>query len=192
MTLSAFAEHRAYLHADTGETLLLRLPVPVGHGLQLGDDVAVTSTFLGALAGRLEHGAPGLSVPLGGIAKLHFGAFGGSIPGLVQASAFEGESVSVTDSWLGHAGRTPRRATWAATSHFLRSAPALSPGPRCRPRGRVRQLADQRGGREGAVQALAVQRARGGRSGDGQRGACAPVAAKPRPSACPWTRRPLW
>ena len=55
-----------------------------------------------ALAGRLEHGAPGLSV---------FGAFGGSIPGLVQqsagtldlysmqirASAFEGESVSVTD-----------------------------------------------------------------------------------------------
>ena len=54
------------------------------------------------LAGRLEHGA---------IAKLHFGAFGGSIPGLVQqsagtldlysmqirASAFEGESVSVTD-----------------------------------------------------------------------------------------------
>ena len=48
------------------------------------------------------------SVPPGGIAKLHFGAFGGSIPGLVQqsagtldlysmqirASAFEGESVS--------------------------------------------------------------------------------------------------
>ena len=50
-------------------------------------------------------------VPPGGIAKLHFGAFGGSIPGLAQqsagtldlysmqirASAFEGESVSVTD-----------------------------------------------------------------------------------------------
>ena len=30
-------EHRAHLHADAGETLLLRLPVPVGHGLQLGD-----------------------------------------------------------------------------------------------------------------------------------------------------------
>ena len=47
------------------------------------------------------------SAPPGGIAKLHFGAFGGSIPGLVQqsalysmqirASAFEGELVSVTD-----------------------------------------------------------------------------------------------
>ena len=37
MTLSAFAcEHRAHLHADAGETLL-RLPVPAGHGLQLGD-----------------------------------------------------------------------------------------------------------------------------------------------------------
>ena len=30
-------EHRAHLHADAGETLLLRLPVPAGHGLQLGD-----------------------------------------------------------------------------------------------------------------------------------------------------------
>ena len=50
-------------------------------------------------------------VPPGGIAKLHFGAFGGSLPGLVQqsagtldlysmqirASAFEKNSVSVTD-----------------------------------------------------------------------------------------------
>ena len=50
-------------------------------------------------------------MPPGGVTKLHFGAFGGSIPGLVQqsagtldlysmqirASAFEGESVSVTD-----------------------------------------------------------------------------------------------
>ena len=68
------------------------------------DYVGVTGTFLGT---------PSLdfSVPPGGIAKLHFGAFGGSIPGLVQqsagtldlysmqirASAFEGESVSVTD-----------------------------------------------------------------------------------------------
>ena len=30
-------EHRAHLHADAGETLLLRLPAPAGHGLQLGD-----------------------------------------------------------------------------------------------------------------------------------------------------------
>ena len=30
-------EHCAHLHADAGETPLLRLPVPAGHGLQLGD-----------------------------------------------------------------------------------------------------------------------------------------------------------
>ena len=28
-------EHRTHLHPDAGETLLLRLPVPAGHGLQL-------------------------------------------------------------------------------------------------------------------------------------------------------------
>ena len=98
-----------HLHADAGETLLLRLPVPTGHGLQLGDVRQRGRQRLRGrhwhlprhgLAGRLEHGAPG------GIAKLHFRAFGGSIPGLVQqsagtldlysmqirASAFEGES----------------------------------------------------------------------------------------------------
>ena len=37
MTLSAFAWNIVRLHADAGETLLLRLPVPAGHGLQLGD-----------------------------------------------------------------------------------------------------------------------------------------------------------
>ena len=73
------------------------------------DYVGVTGTFLGTPSqgtARLD-----FSVPPGGVAKLHFGAFGGSIPGLVQqsagtldlcsmqirASAFEGESVSVTD-----------------------------------------------------------------------------------------------
>ena len=76
------------------------------------DYVGVTGTFLGTAS-------PGL---LGAAAKLHFGAFGGSIPGLVQqsagtldlystqirASAFEGESVSVLAGphGLGHAGRT--------------------------------------------------------------------------------------
>ena len=46
-----------------------------------------------------------LAVPPGGIAKLHFGAFGGSAVGgtldlysmQIRASAFEGESVFVTD-----------------------------------------------------------------------------------------------
>ena len=76
------------------------------------DYVGVTGTFLGtASQGVWSTARLDFWVPLGGIAKLHFGAFGGSIPGLVQqsagtldlysmqirASAFEGESVSVTD-----------------------------------------------------------------------------------------------
>ena len=76
------------------------------------DYVGVTGAFLGtASQGVWSTARLDFSVPPGGIAKLHFGAFGGSIPGLVQqsagtldlcsmqirASAFEGESVSVTD-----------------------------------------------------------------------------------------------
>ena len=73
------------------------------------DYVGVTGTFLGTPSqGVWSTARLDFSVPPGGIAKLHFG---GSIPGLVQqsagtldlysmqirASAFEGESVSVTD-----------------------------------------------------------------------------------------------
>ena len=76
------------------------------------DYVGVTGTFLGTPSqGVWSTARLDFSVPPGGVAKLHFGAFGGSIPGLVQqsagtldlysmqirASAFEGESVSVTD-----------------------------------------------------------------------------------------------
>ena len=76
------------------------------------DYVGVTGTFLGTPSqGVWSTARLDFSVPPGGIAKLHFGAFGGSIPGLVQqsagtldlysmqirATAFEGESVSVTD-----------------------------------------------------------------------------------------------
>ena len=72
----------------------------------------ITGTFLGTPAqGVWSTARLDFSAPPGGIAKLHFGAFGGSIPGLVQqsagaldlyslqirAAAFEGESVSVTD-----------------------------------------------------------------------------------------------
>ena len=72
------------------------------------DYVGVTGTFLGtASQGVWSTARLDFLVPPGGIAKLHFGAFGGSIPGLVQqsagtldrnsmqirASAFEGESV---------------------------------------------------------------------------------------------------
>ena len=61
-------EHCAHLHANAGETLLLRLPVPAGHGLQLGDVRRGRQRLRGrhrhlprhGLAGRLEHGAPGL------------------------------------------------------------------------------------------------------------------------------------
>ena len=62
-------EHCAHLHADAGETLLLRLPVPAGHGLQLGDVRQRGRQRLRrrhrhlprhGLAGRLERGAPGL------------------------------------------------------------------------------------------------------------------------------------
>ena len=49
-------EHRAHLHADAGETLLLRLPVPAGARLR-GRHRHLPRH---ALAGRLEHGAPGL------------------------------------------------------------------------------------------------------------------------------------
>ena len=45
-------EHRAHLHADAGETLLLRLPVPAGHGLQLGD---VRQRGRQRLRGRRRH-----------------------------------------------------------------------------------------------------------------------------------------
>ena len=83
------------LHADAGGTLLLRLPVPAGHGLQLGDvrqrgrqRLRVTGTFLGTPSqGVWSTARLDFLVPPGGIAKLHFGAFGGSIPGLVQQSA---------------------------------------------------------------------------------------------------------
>ena len=74
------------------------------------DYVGVTGTFLGTPAQGVWSSLD-FSVPLGGIAKLHFEAFGGSIPGLVQqsagtldlysmqirATAFEGDFVSVTD-----------------------------------------------------------------------------------------------
>ena len=103
------------------------------------DYVGVTGTFLGtASQGVWSTARLDFSAPPGEIAKLHFGAFGGSIPGLVQqlagtldlysmqirASAFEGESVSERTCWRTRWPSrarprwtgSPRRATWAATS----------------------------------------------------------------------------
>ena len=77
------------------------------------DYVGVTGTFLGTPSqGVWSTARLDFSAPLGGIAKLHFGAFGGSIPGLVQqsagtldlysmqirASAFEGVTDLLADS----------------------------------------------------------------------------------------------
>ena len=82
------------------------------------DYVGVTGTFLGkASQGVWSTARLDFSAPPGGIAKLHFGAFGGSIPGLVQqsagtldlysmqirASAFEGESVCWRTRWPSRA-----------------------------------------------------------------------------------------
>ena len=76
-------EHRAHLHADAGETLLLRLPVPAGTASNLyvsaadNDYVGVTGTFLGTPSqGVWSTARLDFSVPPGGIAKLHFGQRG--------------------------------------------------------------------------------------------------------------------
>ena len=110
MTLSAFAWNivRTCCRYRLGTASNLVMYVSAADN----DYVGVTGTFLGtASQGVWSTARLDFSVPLGGIAKLHFGAFGGSIPGLVQqsagtldlystqirASAFEGDSVSVTD-----------------------------------------------------------------------------------------------
>ena len=112
------------------------------------DYVGVTGTFLGtALQGVWSTARLHFSVPPGGIVKLHFGAFGGSIPGLVQqsagtldlysmqirASAFEGESVSVTDLLADSLALTGSATLDGLTAQGNVQTP--SPGPRCRPQG---------------------------------------------------------
>ena len=121
MTLSAFAWNIVRTYTLTpGRRYFLGCRYQLGTASNLvmyvsaadNDYVGVTGTFLGtASQGVWSTARLDFSVPPGGIAKLHFGAFGGSIPGLVQqsagtldlysmqirASAFEGDSVSVTD-----------------------------------------------------------------------------------------------
>ena len=120
MTLSAFAWNIVRTYTLTGRRYSFGCRYRLGTASNLvmyvsaadNDYVGVTGTFLGTpLQGVWSTARLDFLVPPGGIAKLHFGAFGGSIPGLVQqsagtldlysmqirASAFEGESVSVTD-----------------------------------------------------------------------------------------------
>ena len=101
------------------------------------DYVGVTGTFLGTpLLGVWRAARLDFSVPLGGIAKLHFEAFGGSIPGLVQQSAGTLDLYSMqirASAWRGllrsaHSHRRRRRSH--AVVH----------------RGRVGQLAEHHGG----------------------------------------------
>ena len=93
MTLSAFAWNIVRTYTLTPGRRYSRLPVPAGHGLQLGDvrqrgRQRLRGTFLGTPSqGVWSTARLDFSVPPGGIAKLHFGAFGGSIPRLVQQSA---------------------------------------------------------------------------------------------------------
>ena len=116
MTLSAFAWNIVRTYTLTPGSCRYRLGTASNLVMYVSaadnDYVGVTGTFLGTPSqGVWSTARLDFSVPPGGIAKLHFGAFGGSIPGLVQqsagtldlysmqirASAFEGESVSVTD-----------------------------------------------------------------------------------------------
>ena len=81
------------------------------------DYVGVTGTFLGAASqGVWSTARLDFSVPPGGIAKLEFGDFGGSIPGLVQGQRLRGRVCLgngpagglAGPHGLGHAGRAHR------------------------------------------------------------------------------------
>ena len=94
------------------------------------DYVGVTGTFLGtASQGVWSTARLDFSVPPGGIAKLHFGAFGGSIPGAGAVGghagpvqhADQGQRVCLGNGPAGglagpHGLGLTARATWAATS----------------------------------------------------------------------------
>ena len=105
MTLSAFAWNIVRTYTLTGETLLLRLPVPAGQRLR-GRHRHLPRH---ALAGRLEHGAPGLLGAAGRNRKAALRSLrrvypraGAAVGGLysmqIRALAFEGESVSAISS----------------------------------------------------------------------------------------------
>ena len=144
MTLSAFAWNIVTYTLTPGRRYSFGCRYRLGTASNLvmyvsaadNDYVGVTGTFLGTPSqGVWSTARLDFSVPAG--RNREAALFGGSIPGLVQqsagtldlysmqirASAFEGESVSVTDlrsrwpsrarpRWTG----SPRRATWAATS----------------------------------------------------------------------------
>ena len=115
--------------------------------------MGVTGTFLGTPSqGVWSTACLDFSVPPCGIAKLHFGAFGGSIPGLVQQSAGTLELYSMQhERCAGNGARgvhARREHVRAVTSlHSSWSQPtlpcAVSPSKRGRAREgqRVRQQA---------------------------------------------------
>ena len=107
MTLSAFVWNIARTYTLTPGRRRYRLGTASNLVMYVSaadnDYVGVTGTFLGTpLQGVWSTACLDFSAPPGGIAKLHFGAFGGSIPG-----------------W-----RSSRRARWTCTA--CRSGPAPS------------------------------------------------------------------
>ena len=118
------------------------------------DYVGVTGTFLGTPSqGVWSTARLDFSVP-GGIAKLHFGAFGGSIPGLVwtcTACRSGPQPLRESRSCDGPAGRLagPHGSRGRLGRSLLRSAHSHWHRRRSHAvvhRGRVRQLAEHHGG----------------------------------------------
>ena len=93
------------------------------------DYVGVTGTFLGTpLQGVWSTARLDFSVPPGGIAKLHFGAFGGSIPGLVQQSAGTLDLHSMQITATGTVAGATLTSTGAVSGSSLSISGAASVG----------------------------------------------------------------
>ena len=124
-------KHRAHLHADAGETLLLRLPVP---GLQLGDVRQRGRQRLRGrhrhlprhgLAGRLEHGACGLLGAAGRNRKAALRSLRRLHPRAGAAVGGHAGPVQLADQGLGLRGRVGLRDGPAADSLALTGSATL-------------------------------------------------------------------
>ena len=172
-------EHCAHL-ANTGETLLLRLPVPAGHGLQLGDVRQRGRQRLRgrhrhlprhSLAGRLEHGAPGLpqsctSEPSAGLSPGWCSSRRArwTCTAQIRASAFEGVGLGNGPAGklagphdLGHAGRAYRAGQRGLR---LLLSPGLTKGQGLLPR-QVLRVPGRRAGHHPGQAAQRAERGRG-------------------------------
>ena len=107
-------KHRAHLHPDAGETLLLRLPVPASNLVMYSnaadnDYVGVTGTFLGTVAQVSGARRLDFSVPPGGVAKLQAALRRLRRVDLRASAAVGGPAGRLAGPYgLGHAGRAHR------------------------------------------------------------------------------------